>query len=321
MQKIWIICGGISEERKVSLRSGANIYESCLRLGYEQVKLFDWKNEDSLIELIRAKKENQIDKAILMSHGNYGEDGCIQGLLEILAIPYSGSKHESSAICMNKTRTKEILGFYGLAILPSYEASKILMEPLIERDFILKPRAGGSSVGITKFNNRDEFLDFHQHNEDFKKNINDYFIEPFITGPELTTSILESSKLSSDSTDSFKLNGTNLTSLPILELRTKNEFYDYEAKYTEGLTEFVIPANISDKLAETVHKAALAAFRILQCKTCARVDFIVDKETNQAYILEVNTLPGMTNTSDLPAQAQAAGISYDELVQAIIEST
>lgn len=319
--KIWVICGGISGEREVSLRSGTNVYESVLRLGYKDAELLDWKDNGALIKLIKAKDANKIDKAILVTHGNYGEDGCIQGLLEILGVPYTGSNHESSAICMNKTRTKEILGFYGLPVLPSYEASRLIREEVLEKNFILKPRASGSSVGITKFDTRDKFLEFYNKDKAFQENIENYFIEPFINGIEVTTSIIETKSFDRNfGSNSYELSSENLVSLPLLELRPKNEFYDYEAKYTEGMTEFIIPAELNSEMTETLHKAALEAFRILKCKTCARVDFLIDKETKKPYILEVNTLPGMTNTSDMPAQAKAAGISYDELVQAIIDS-
>lgn len=316
--KIWIICGGISEERDISLRSGKNFYEACLRLGYINIKLFNWENQTSLIEIIEANKNNKIDKAILLTHGNYGEDGKLQGFLDILKIPYTGSKQLSSAICMNKTRTKEILSYYKLPVLKTYEAADLLNEDLIEGEFILKPKSGGSSVGITKFNNHNEFKDFCSINSALVKSIDKYFAEEFIHGIELTTSIIENLSKEIDNENIYKEG--NLTSLPILELRPKNEFYDYEAKYTKGMTEFIVPAEIDSKLEKEVHKIAIKAFKALDCRSFTRVDFIIDKKNMKPYILELNTLPGMTDTSDMPAQAEAAGISYDELVQAIIES-
>jgi D-alanine-D-alanine ligase len=316
--KIWIICGGISEERDVSLRSGKNVYEACLSLGYKNSKLFDWSTNTSLIEIIEAKNKNLIDAALLMTHGNFGEDGCLQGFLEILAIPYSGSLRESSTIGMNKTRTKEILAFYSLPVLRTYSIEEVLNSNSIKNDFILKPKLGGSSVGITKFNSKEEFIEFVSNNQGIKEKTEKYFIEEFIKGTELTASIIPLSNKVKDKSNTYQ--DGDLISLPLLELRPKKEFYDYEAKYTEGMTEFILPAKLDKELTEKIHHIAVQSYKVLHCKSCVRVDFIIDQETNHPYILELNTLPGMTNTSDLPAQAKAAGMSYNELVELLIEN-
>jgi D-alanine-D-alanine ligase len=316
--KLWIICGGISEERDVSLRSGKNVFEACQSLGYTNSKLFDWSDNNSLKEILEAKNSNQIDATILMTHGNYGEDGCIQGLLDILKIPYSGSLRESSAICMNKTRTKEILSFYSLPVLKTYTVKEFLDLEIVPKNFILKPKRGGSSVGITKFESKTSLNNFIRENQSLNNNQEEYFIEEFIKGIELTASIIPTTNRVKDKSNIYEKD--QLISLPLLELRPKKEFYDYEAKYTEGLTEFIIPAQLDKDLCNMIHEIAIDAYKALQCKSCARVDFIIDKDLSKPYILELNTLPGMTNTSDLPAQAQAVGISYNELVDLLIEN-
>jgi D-alanine-D-alanine ligase len=316
--KIWILCGGISEEREVSLRSGKNVYDACISLGYSNSRLFDWSENNSLKEIIEAKNSNSIDAVILMTHGNYGEDGCIQGFLDILQIPYSGSLRESSSICMDKTRTKEILSFYSLPVLKTYSIEEFINSKIVPKNFILKPKRGGSSVGITKFESKNLLLKFLQENQSINNNQEEYFIEEFIKGIELTASIIPTTSRVKDKSNIYV--NDQLISLPLLELRPKKEFYDYEAKYTEGLTEFIIPAQVDKDLCNKIHKIAIDAYKALQCKSCARVDFIIDKDLSKPYILELNTLPGMTNTSDLPAQAQAVGISYNELVDLLIEN-
>ncbi len=324
-KNIVVICGGLSEEREVSLRSGANVHSALQRLGYSNAELFDFKDYNSLSELIEKKRQGKFDQAFLLTHGTYGEDGCIQGFLELLDVPYTGSNVETSAICMNKTRTKEVLGAHNLPILKTYLAKEVYEDKTDldnDTEIILKPSVGGSSVGITKFNNKAEFKNFIDANIDVKNEIEKYFIEKFTRGTEVTTSIIEANlDMITENKNHCKIfKDGSLVSLPILELRPKNEFYDYEAKYTKGMTEFVLPAEISTELEEAIHTHALEAFYQLDCKGAARVDFIIDGKTNKPYILEVNTLPGMTDTSDLPAQAKAAGISYDDVVKLIIEN-
>lgn len=295
--QIAVIYGGISSEREVSLRSGKNVYDACQRLGYANSFLFDFDSKEALGELLKLKQNNKIDAAILMTHGKYGEDGCLQGFLEILEIPYSGSKVEASSNCMNKITTKNILKSQGLPVLEHWCSSL----PDAEGPYIIKPLDEGSSVGIVKIDNFKGFKSY----EEFCEKYPNTFIEPFIKGTEITASVINID--------------AELKSLPLLELRPKNEFYDYEAKYTEGMTEFILPAEISKDLETKIHDISIRAFKALNCSAYSRVDFMIDAAENP-YILELNTLPGMTNTSDMPAQAKAAGISYDQLVDSIIKS-
>ncbi len=317
--QIYVLAGGFSGEREVSLRSGKNVHAALLRLGYKQAQLFEINDASSLKELAELKIAGKIDAAILMTHGNYGEDGCLQGYMELLKIPYSGSKVMASAVGMNKIQTKAVLKASSLPVLASAKlsefknktaASQLVLSQGKSHGYIAKPINDGSSVGIVKVNSEEELLKLASNDKASK-----YFVEPFIKGTEVTTSIIPAQAGLQNSHA-----GGDLASLPILELRPKKEFYDYEAKYTPGMTEFVLPAEIDAELTTQVHNYALAAYRAVGCSGFARVDFIIEMPSRQPYILEVNTLPGMTDTSDLPAQAKAAGISYDQLVSILAKS-
>lgn len=300
--KLKVICGGFSQERDVSLRSGKNVYEALIRLGYTNSELIDLDSMDKL-DLIQSENT---ELAILMTHGEFGEDGQLQSLLDSKKIKYTGSSAQASANCMDKVITKVKLKAAGLPVLETYKAEDILNKKVIlEGPIILKEINGGSSVGVTMYESQEAFIESEARGLKLEgSGLNNYFIERFVKGIELTASII-------------KLEG-KLTCLPLLELRSKNQFYDYEAKYTKGMTEFILPAQISDELTNKIKAIALEAYQAMQCSGPARVDFII--EGDDPYILELNTLPGMTDTSDLPAQAKAAGIDYDELIEILIHS-
>lgn len=311
-----VIYGGRSTEREVSLRSGKNVYEALMRLGYTNAKLLEFSdssNYDWIQVLTELKKNKKIDLAIPMTHGTYGEDGALQGLLELLDIPYLGSNLEASAIGMNKVRTKEILSKYGLPVLETLTVRKLLANP--QFPVIIKPSCGGSSVGVSKISSSKELEEWLQNNSE--STWVDYLVESFITGIELTTSIIQ---VRQELDLKHSLRSENLYSLPLLELRPKNEFYDYQAKYTKGMTEFVCPAELTEVLTNEIHHLALETFRLCGLRNMARVDFIIDKVSMKPYILEVNTLPGMTDTSDLPYQASVAGLGYDVLVELLVNA-
>lgn len=317
-QKIIVIYGGRSSEREVSLRSGLNVYKALEKLGYKNLELLDFKAppDYSWINiLLELKNSNQIKLVIPMTHGEYGEDGKLQSFLELLDIPYLGSNPEASCIAMSKIRTKEILAKHGLPVLEFIKPDSISKESKFP--LICKPSHGGSSLGLHKINSYEEFLKLQS-----EVHLEEYLIEEFIDGIELTTSIIESS-FGLDLKDSIECQYPDRYrySLPLLELRPKNELYDYEAKYTKGMTEFICPAEISSELTARIHNYALKTFEILGLRNMSRVDFIIDKSNMKPYILEANTLPGMTDTSDLPYQAQAAGLSYEELLGILINNT
>lgn len=296
--KIAVLCGGMSSEAEVSRRSGKNCYEALLRLGYKNAKLVE------VTENI-AKDLEGFDIAYNALHGKYGEDGCIQGLLELMKIPYTGCGVMSSAVCMNKEYTKKVLSSAGLPLIKSvliskgdnlYEKVKSLKYPMM-----VKPVSEGSSLGMAKVSNSDELVKAVFEASKYKQDI---MIEEYLEGISTTVGILEKDN--------------ELVATEILEFRTHTEWYDYEAKYTKGMTEFIIPAELSDEMTQKVKDISIQAFKVCGCSGVSRVDFLITEDT--PYILEVNTSPGMTDTSDLPAQAAAMGISYDELVEIILQS-
>ena len=296
--KIAVLCGGMSSEADVSRRSGKNCYEALLRLGYKNAKLVE------VTENI-AKDLEGFDIAYNALHGKYGEDGCIQGLLELMKIPYTGCGVMSSAVCMNKEYTKKVLSSAGLPLIKSvlvskgdnlYEKVKPLKYPMM-----VKPVSEGSSLGMAKVANADELVKAVFEASKYKQDI---MIEEYLEGVSTTVGILEKDD--------------KLVATEILEFRTHTEWYDYEAKYTKGMTEFIIPAELSDEMTQKVKDISIQAFKVCGCSGVSRVDFLITEDT--PYILEVNTSPGMTDTSDLPAQAAAMGISYDELVEIILQS-
>ena len=298
-KKIAVLCGGMSNEREVSLRSGKNVYEALLRQGYKNTELVD------VDENIASKlKDGKFEIAYNALHGKFGEDGCIQGILEILKIPYTGCGVMSSAVCMNKDYTKRMLASCkDVPLIKSVivkngdnvtEAVKDLKYPLM-----LKPVSEGSSIGMYKVNNEEELISCFKKSLECKQ---DVMIEEYLIGTNCTVGVLE---------DEDKIFATE-----ILEFRTKTEWYDYEAKYTKGLTEFILPAEISDDMTKKVKDIAIKAFKTCGCRGVSRVDFLISN--NIPYVLEINTSPGMTDLSDLPAQSKPVGLNYDNLVQLIL---
>ena len=296
--KIAVLCGGMSSEKEISLRSGRNCLAALQRLGYKNSKIVD-VSENIMNDL------EDIDYAYNTLHGKFGEDGCIQGVLEILRIPYTGCGVMASAICMNKEYTKKIMGTAGLPLITSVyllanedpiEKVKDLHYPLM-----IKPVSEGSSFGMSKVNNESELT---KAVEEARKYNAEILIEEYLVGIAATVGVLEKDG--------------KAFATEILELRPKNEWYDYEAKYTKGMTEFILPAELSPEMTEKVKWNAVKAFEVCGCSGVSRVDFLIVDEI--PYILEINTNPGMTDTSDLPAQAAACGINYDELVDMILHS-
>lgn len=299
--RIAVLCGGMSNEREISLRSGKNVFEALQRIGYQNSILIDV--DDEIAENLH---DNEVTVAYNALHGKYGEDGCIQGLLELLKIEYTGCGVFASAACMNKATTKNILKNYNdIPLLKSVliDTEKDIEEQISDLKFpvMLKPVSEGSSIGMYKVNTREEFL------ENYKKSASigqDVLVEEYVEGKSLTVGVLD--------------NEDKTFATEILELRPKNEWYDYEAKYTKGMTEFVLPAELSEELTKKVKDIAVKSAQHCGCKGVCRVDFIVSEGI--PYVLEINTSPGMTDTSDLPAQAAAMGIDYDNLVLMILNN-
>ena len=298
--KIAVLCGGMSSEREVSLRSGKNCLGALHRLGYKNAQIID----------VTPNVMNDLkgfEYAYNTLHGKYGEDGCIQGVLEIMKIPYTGCGVMSSAICMNKEYTKKVLSTNkNIPLIKSAFVKKgdDLMKAVegLNYPLITKPVSEGSSFGMTKVNKPEELQSAYE--EAIKFN-DDVLIEEFVDGFFITVGVLEKDG--------------KAFATEILEIRTKTEWYDFDAKYTKGLSEFIVPATgLSKEATELTKKIAVEAHETAGCSGVSRVDFMV--KDDKPYFLEINTNPGMTDTSDLPAQAKVCGIDYANLVLMILNS-
>ncbi len=299
--KIAVLAGGMSSEHDVSMRSGKGCFEALQRLGFNNAELVVVDKD-----IANKLKEGKYDYAFNALHGKYGEDGCIQGVLEILQIPYTGCGVMSSSLCMNKEFTKRILSTNPDIVMAKsafvrkgddlIEKTKDLTYPLF-----VKPVCEGSSFGMTKVDKKEDLQSAY---ETAVKYNDDVLIEEFIDGFFVTVGVLEKDE--------------KPFATEVLEIRPKNEWYDFEAKYTNGMSEFICPARLSDEVTKRVKEAAVMAFETAGCRSVSRVDFMM--KDNVPYLLEINTSPGMTAVSDLPAQAAAMGINYDNLVLLILNS-
>ena len=296
--KIAVLMGGPSSEAEISRRSGKNVFNALKNLGYVNAELIEV--DENIVKTLRDKGIEVVYNAM---HGKFGEDGCIQGMLEVMGIPYTGCGVMASSVCMNKEFTKNVLKEAGIPLIKSVlvrkdESYKEKIKGL-KYPFMLKPVSEGSSLGMYKVNTPDEM------EECFKKSLEygqDVMVEEYLEGKSVTVGVLE--------------DGEKMFATEILEFRTKTEWYDYEAKYTAGMTEFVLPAELSEEMTKKVKQIAIDAFNACACRGLSRVDFLVTKD--MPYVLEINTSPGMTDLSDLPAQSKAMGIDYDTLVQIIL---
>lgn len=301
MINVLVLMGGLSEEREVSLRSGAGVYDALKKVGY-QAKTLDL-NRDNLDQI----KDMNPDVVFIALHGKYGEDGTVQGYLDILGIPYTGSGVETSAICMNKGTTKKILVYEGIPTADfvivkqsEYNLNQNLLQ-IVEKlglPLVVKAATQGSSIGVYIVKNQAELASAIEAAFAYDQEV---VIEGFIDGPQLTVSVV---------------GNEDPLVLPIIEITAANEFYDYESKYTPGMCEHLIPARISSALETQVMEISKKVYTSFKCRGYARVDFMIDKDDNP-YVLEINTIPGMTAMSLVPDAARAAGISYEELVDRI----
>ena len=291
----------MSSEKEVSMRSGKNCFDALKRLGYNNAELIVVDEN-----IANTLKEKQIKYAYIALHGKYGEDGCIQGLLEILKIPYTGCGVMASAICMNKEYTKRVLSTcHEIPLIKSVFVKKGENVQAKTKDLkyplITKPVSEGSSFGMTKVNAPEELQKAYDEATKFN---DDVLIEEFIDGYFVTVGVLE--------------NEGKVFATEILEIRTKTEWYDFDAKYTKGLSEFILPANLDEKTTNLIKDLAVKSHITAGCSGVSRVDFMI--KDNEPYFLEINTSPGMTDTSDLPAQSKVMGIDYDNLVLLILNS-
>ncbi|MEN6326465.1 MAG: D-alanine--D-alanine ligase [Syntrophomonas sp.] len=304
VKKVLVLMGGTSEEREVSLNSGRAVVKALQERGYD-VESLDF-NPRVLGDIERIRP----DVVFIALHGKNGEDGTVQGYLELLGIPYTGSGVAASAIGMNKILTKKILCYEGL---PTAEFEVIHKSSFIQESFaavslierfglpiVVKPPTQGSSVGTTIVRNKEDLLPAIEKALAFGDEV---LIERFIAGTELTVAVIGNDEP---------------VVLPIIEITAQNEYYDYESKYTPGMSTHIIPARIPDSARELIEGIAKKAYQALECRGFSRIDFILDGNGNP-YILENNTIPGMTATSLIPDAARAAGINFPELVDKFVK--
>lgn len=293
---IGVLMGGLSAEREVSLKSGAAVAGALRARGYRVVEIDVDRN------LPATLTREGVDLAVNALHGRFGEDGCVQGVLELMGIPYTGSGVMASALAMNKIFAKQLFAAAGLAVARCVVVRR--GEPFSPDDapfalpVVVKPSQEGSSVGITIVKSP-EFLApalelAHRYD-------NDALVEEFIAGKEIQIGILEEKAIGA------------------IEIVPKNEFYDFEAKYTVGGADHIIPPRLPADHLERALETGTKAHHALGCSGYSRVDLLVN-ESGLCYVLEVNTLPGMTATSLLPEIAQYAGIGFEELVERILAS-
>jgi len=295
--KVAVLMGGISAEREISLLSGMAVLNALQASGVDAHKV------DATPDNIGELKRMGFDRAFVVLHGRWGEDGVVQGALQAIGMPYTGSGVLGCALAMDKVRTKQVWQSLGLPtakyrVLKSENDLEGLVAEL-GLPIFLKPAREGSSVGIGKVNNEADLLAAYRTTALVG---DDVLAEQFLSGMELTVSILDGQ------------------ALPAVRMAPANEFYDYEAKYQSNDTQYFCPAGLSDELEANVRALALKAFEALDCSHWGRVDVMLD-HSEQPVLLETNTVPGMTDHSLVPMAAKAVGISFEQLVVRILSST
>lgn len=296
---IAVLHGGISREREISLKTGEAIHKALLEAGYVNAKKID-VDHDIAVTLSQSKP----DVAFIALHGKYGEDGAIQGILEFLQIPYTGSGVLGSAIGMDKSTTKKLFEYFKLPTLPwvasfsgqSFVEFKKRLLKAFPLPVIAKPANEGSTIGIQVVQNEKDLEKVFQETLTFDATV---VWEPYRKGREITVGILRGE------------------ALPIVEIKPKSGFYDFQSKYTKGASDYFCPADIDEGMTKKIQDIALKAFAATRAGSYGRVDFIL--EGNQAWLLEINTIPGMTEMSLFPRAAKAKGIGFPEVCEMILQ--
>ena len=301
-KKIAVVMGGPSAERAVSLNTGSAILAALREKGYNAVAI-----DLEPTRFVQQLAEAEIEVVFNAIHGQYGEDGILQGALELLGIPYTGSGVLSSAMAMDKVISKRIFSSADIPTPRCRVFSKADMNQeltaTILADFtipvVVKSSAQGSSIGVMIVEDSGDLSEAVRQAFKYSDRI---LVEEFIEGRELTVAIW-----GNDESEA----------LPVIEIVPHSGRYDYQSKYTKGATEYIVPAKLADDITSTVQKVALEAFSQLGCRGIARVDIMLDKENNP-YVLEVNTIPGMTATSLVPKAAAAVGITFADLCERLL---
>ena len=303
--RIGVLMGGQSSEREVSLRTGAAVHRALCRRGYDAVTI------DVGPTLSRDLQEQKVALAFLALHGPGGEDGSIQGFLETLGIPYTGSGVHASAVGMHKVTTKTVLGAHGIPVPGGLvikrgermSSAQALRSAKLRWPVVVKPASEGSTIGVTIVRKPSQWEQAvalaHRYDPDA-------MVEAYIPGHEVTVSLLG------------RLDESPLV-LPAVEIVAPNGFYDFSAKYEKGKTRYLCPAPLGSVVTKQIKNLALQTYTVLGCAGAARVDFRITPR-GRPYVLEINTVPGMTETSLLPMAAGEAGVDYEELTERILES-
>ena len=295
--RVAVMMGGSAAEREVSLRSGAAVYEALKNKGVDALAI---DVTDSPIDALAGLK---IDRVFNIIHGRGGEDGVLQGVLEVLGMPYTGSGVMASALTMDKLRTKLCWQGYGLVTPKWYlledEADLDACIAKLGFPVIVKPAQEGSSIGMSKASNRDELLKALNVAAKYRC---DVYAEAWVTGKEYTVAVLDGE------------------ALPVIRLETPNAFYDYEAKYQATTTQYHCPCGLNSDQEQFIRDLAVTACKVVGVKGWGRVDVFID-DAGQYQLIEVNTVPGMTDHSLVPMAARQAGINFEELVWRILETS
>jgi D-alanine-D-alanine ligase len=295
--KVAVLMGGNSAEREISLISGQTVLDALVAQGVDAHKV------DVGTDVAITLGQGEFDRAFIMLHGRGGEDGQIQGLLKSMALPFTGSDISAAVLSMNKRLSKQIWGQLNLPTA-NYQSVSVNsdIDSIIESvglPLIIKPVNEGSSIGMSKVSTEQDLEDAIQNAAQFDSEI---IAERWINGPEFTVAILGEE------------------ALPVIRLKTPNEFYDYEAKYKANTTEYLCPCGLSEQDEATCKRLALEAFNALGMKGWGRIDMMQDSD-GQFYLLEANSVPGMTDHSLVPMAAANAGISFEQLVLRVLAQT
>lgn len=295
IKKIAILTGGDSAEREISIKSSNAIQNACVELGYETKVV---EIDGDITKTVPLLKE--FDFVFIALHGGKGENGVIQGLLDAIDIPYNGAGVLASSLGMEKALTKKVASCLGIKT-PDWSTFFDIQDAIdyIPSNFpiVVKPSADGSTMGLTIVDKKEDYPNAVNLANKFDGNI---LVEEYIVGREMTVTIIGDK------------------AYPIVEIVPKHQLYDYECKYEKGMSEYYCPAEISDDVTERMHNDALRMYNTIQCSGYARADFILD-DNGIPWFLEINTLPGMTETSLVPKSANAVGIGFNKLIQMIID--
>jgi len=303
--KVAVLMGGASAEREVSLMSGGGVLKALRSRGVD-AHAFDPAERD-LTEL----KKDGFARCFIALHGRFGEDGTVQGALELLGIPYTGSGVMASSMAIDKVMTKRVMISEGLPTPKyhllrrgAYGAADIAAVPgLLGLPLIVKPAREGSSIGLTKVTTREGMADAVAQAEKLDA---DVLCEQFISGDEVTCPVLGT--------------GAGARALPVIRIVAPDGNYDYQNKYFTDTTQYIVPCELPEGEEAVIQKLVLDTFRILNCRGWARADVMIDKATRKPYLLEINTSPGMTGHSLVPMSARAAGISYEDLCVEVLKT-